>query len=178
MAAVVLAIVAAFSVIKIWPRANEGGGTAKDALCWGALSRAQTKPLLSTDRPVTATETAPDVAEATCDVRTGDHLKDIQFVLWLRDGTVGSVTPPEGIERLKGNRTGWATQAQGRIRLSDSCADALHRTTSSHVDLLLSTTTQVRKHYDWKSAVLVPRVSQVLTEAAEGIERHYKCGST
>ncbi|PZH15843.1 hypothetical protein C1I97_07515 [Streptomyces sp. NTH33] len=174
-ATAVLAVTATLAGIKL--RGPQEKTADPDAMCWGALSRAQAKPLLSTERPVTATETAPDEREATCDVRTGDKDQDIQFVLSLQDGALDNVTPPEGVKRLTGSRAGWVTQARGQIRLSDSCAYALNRTTASRVDLVLATTIQVRKHYHWKSEVLVPRISQVLTEAAEKIERKYKCAS-
>ncbi|MFR9795355.1 hypothetical protein ACL02U_05505 [Streptomyces sp. MS06] len=139
---------------------------------------AQVKPLLATENPATATESAADAQEARCEVRTGDDDRDIQFVLTLRDGMQGSVTPPKGAERVPGSRAGWATQAEARVRLADLCAYALHRDGTGQVDLILTTTIRVRKHYHWKSAVLVPRVGQVLTDAAEGIERHYKCGTS
>ncbi|MFH8776224.1 MULTISPECIES: hypothetical protein [unclassified Streptomyces] len=169
-----IAVLAVFAGIKWLPR---GKAADSDALCWGALSPAQAKPLLSNGKPATATESAADAHEATCDVRTGDDVRDIQFVLTLHDGMQGSVTPPDGIKRLSGSRAGWATQAEGRIRLTHPCAYALHRDGTGEVDLILTTTIQVRKHYNWKSTTLVPRVSQVLRDAAEGIERHHKCGS-
>ncbi|MFJ9821457.1 hypothetical protein ACIRU3_40665 [Streptomyces sp. NPDC101151] len=173
-AAAALAVLVVVTAIKLWPRDET---TDSNAMCWGALSRAQARPLLVTEEPVSATETGAQEQEAMCDVRSGKDVADIQFQLSLRDGTANSVTPPRGTERLTGSRAGWVTQAGGRLRLSASCVDALHRTTASRVDLLLLTTIQVRKHYGWKSSALVPRVRQVLTEAARGMERHYKCAS-
>ncbi|MEU5538509.1 hypothetical protein [Streptomyces sp. NPDC020362] len=168
----VITVLAVCAGIKWWPRDKV---TDPDALCWGALSPARAKPLLSTGKPATATATATDEHDATCDVRTGAADQDIQFVLTLTDGKQGSLAPPQGAKRLSGTRAGWVTQAEGRIGLADACAYPLRPDGTGRVDLILNTTITVRRHFDWKSAVMVPRVRQVLTEAAEGIERHYKC---
>ncbi|CAL2070533.1 MULTISPECIES: hypothetical protein [Streptomyces] len=173
-AVVLIAVLVVCAGIEWWPRDK---GTDPEALCWGALSPAQAKPLLSTGKPATATETPTAANDAKCDVKTGPALQDTQFVMTLADGMPDSLTPPQGAQPLTGARTGWVTQAEARIGLADACAYKLRPDGGGQVYLILNTTIEVRKHFDWKSAVLVPRISRVLTEAAEGIERHYKCGT-